>query len=410
MPDPARRRDFDVFWIGQTLSALGDAFAFIALPLLVLEITGSVAKMGLVTAVSGVAQAAVGLSSGALMDRVDRRRTMIVCDISRAVLFMLIPLGWMTVGPSMALVYVVTALGSALSTLFSVGYVTAIPSLVGPERVTEANGRLTASHGVCYVVGPALAGLVSARVGPAWAMGVDALSFVASALTLATVRFGAARSAPAAGQADRGVMDGVRFLLRHPVLRPTTVYFSAIAILGAGVLDLLVFLLKRGMNEGDGTVGVVMGLAAVGAVLGGLGAAPSRRRFGFGVSFLGASVLQGLSIAGMGLSQAGVVTVGCAAVWSAGMTLRGVVTMSLRQQITPDHLLGRVTATFWTLGFASAPLGAAVATWAAEHVGVRPVLVVTGTLLLLVTGLAGFTPLRFARPESLVPETAPWPG
>jgi hypothetical protein len=85
------------------------------------------------------------------------------------------------------------------------------------------------------------------------------------------------------------------------------------------------------------------------------------------------------------------------------MTVRGVVTMSLRQQITPDHLLGRVTATFWTLGFASAPLGAALATWAAEHAGVRPVLVVTGTLLLLVTGLAGFTPLRLARPESVVP-------
>jgi hypothetical protein len=200
-------------------------------------------------------------------------------------------------------VYAVTAIGSALSTLFSVGYVTAIPSLVGPDRVTEANGRLMASQGVCYVVGPALAGLVSAKVGPAWAIGVDALSFVASALSLLTVRFGGLRSAPAAGQPDRGVLAGVRFLLQHPVLRPTTVYFSAIAILGAGVADLLVFLLKRGMNEGDGAVGVVMGLGAVGAAVGGFVAAPSRRRFGFGVSFLGASVLQGLAIAGMGLSR-----------------------------------------------------------------------------------------------------------
>jgi hypothetical protein len=87
------------------------------------------------------------------------------------------------------------------------------------------------------------------------------------------------------------------------------------------------------------------------------------------------------------------------------MTVRGVVTMSLRQQITPDHLLGRVTATFWTLGFASAPLGAALATWAAEHAGVRPVLLVTGALLLVVTGLAGFTPLRLAHPESLASVT-----
>jgi hypothetical protein len=150
-----------------------------------------------------------------------------------------------------------------------------------------------------------------------------------------------------------------------------------------------------------------MGLGAGGAALGGLVAAPLRRRLGFGVCFIGSSVLQAFAIAGMGLSRASAVAMGFTAVWSAGMSLRGVVTMSLRQQITPDHLLGRVTATFWTLGFASAPVGAALATWAAEHAGVRPVLVVTGALTLLVTGLVGFTPLRLARPESVIPEPSP---
>jgi hypothetical protein len=79
--------------------------------------------------------------------------------------------------------------------------------------------------------------------------------------------------------------------------------------------------------------------------------------------------------------------------------------MSLRQQITPDHLLGRVTAAFWTLCFASAPVGAALATWAAEHVGVRPVLVVQGGLLALTTALVGLTPLRLARPETVTHAT-----
>jgi MFS family permease len=406
MPDALHRREFGVFWIGQTLSALGDAFAFIALPLLVLEVTGSVAAMGLVTAASGVAQVVVGLSSGAIMDRVDRRRVMILCDIGRAGLYALIPLGWALVGPSMVLVYAVTALGSALGTLFSVGYVTAIPSLVGPERVTEANGRLMATQGVCFVLGPALAGLCSARFGPAAALGVDAFSFVASALSLAAIRFGGPR--PGASRGDRGqggVLEGVRFLLRHPVLRPTTVYFSALAILSAGVIDLLVFLLKREMSQGDDAVGLVMGVGATGAALGGIVAAPLRRRFGFGVAFIGASALDALAAVGMGLSPGSHVATGFAAIWSVGMILRGVVTMSLRQQITPDHLLGRVTAAFWTLGFASAPVGAALATWVAERAGVRPVLVATGVLLGLTTMLAGLTPLRLARPESV-----PGPG
>jgi hypothetical protein len=87
-------------------------------------------------------------------------------------------------------------------------------------------------------------------------------------------------------------------------------------------------------------------------------------------------------------------------IWAAGTTVRKIITMSLRQQITPDHLLGRVTAAFWTLCFASAPVGAALATWTAERVGVRPVLVVTGGLLALTTALVGLTPLRLARPET----------
>jgi MFS family permease len=402
MPDALHRRAFGVFWIGQTLSALGDAFAMIALPLLVLEVTGSVAAMGLVTAAAGVAQVVVGLSSGAIMDRVDRRRVMILCDVGRALLYALIPLGWVVVGPSMVLVYTVTVLGSALGTLFSVGYVTAIPSLVGPEAVTEANGRLMATQGVCFVLGPALAGLCSARFGPAAALGVDALSFVASAVSLAAIRFGRARSGARGEESGRGgVLAGVRFLLRHPVLRPTTVYFSALAILSAGVIDLLVFLLKHEMSQGDDGVGLVMGVGATGAALGGIVAAPLRRRFGFGAAFIGASVLQTLAAAGMGLSPSSHVATGFGVIWSVGMILRGVVTMSLRQQITPDHLLGRVTAAFWTLGFASAPVGAALATWAAERAGVRPVLVATGGLLGITTVLLFFTPLRLARPESV---------
>jgi hypothetical protein len=142
-------------------------------------------------------------------------------------------------------------------------------------------------------------------------------------------------------------------------------------------------------------------VGAIGAALGGIVAAPLRRRFGFGAAFLGASVLQAVAAAGMGLSPGTRAATGFAAIWSVGMILRGVVTMSLRQQITPDHLLGRVTAAFWTLGFASAPVGAALATWVAERAGVRQVLVATGVLLGLTTALAGVTPLRLARPESL---------
>jgi MFS family permease len=286
---------------------LGDAFALVALPLLVLELTGSVAKMGLLTAATGAVQIAMGLSAGWIMDRFDRRQIMILCDVGRAILFALVPFWGATIGPSMALVYTVTVLAAALAGLFAVGCVTAIPNLVNPERVTEANGRLTASQGVCFVLGPALAGLVCARFGPATAVGMNALSFLASALSLAAIRIGRGRADPFAAAAHRGgggALDGVRFVLRHPVLRAAVLCFSVLGILGAGVVDRLIFLLKRGRNEGDGALGLVLSLGAAGAALGGLSTAPVRRRFGFGASFIGASALEAVAVAGVGLSPA----------------------------------------------------------------------------------------------------------
>src|SRR5947207_8419474 len=104
-----RRPDFTVFWVGQTLSELGGAFAVVALPLLVLHATGSVAQMGLLTAVGGVGAIGTGLFAGVLVDRVDRRRLMIICDLARLVLFGLIPVWWLA-GPQVWLLYVVIAL------------------------------------------------------------------------------------------------------------------------------------------------------------------------------------------------------------------------------------------------------------------------------------------------------------
>ena len=100
-----RQRDFGIFWAAQTLSVLGDSFALIALPLLVLQATGSVARMGLLTAVGGAAAVAAGVFAGVLVDRVDRRRLLITCDLVRMVLYGLIPLVWLF-GPRIWLLYV----------------------------------------------------------------------------------------------------------------------------------------------------------------------------------------------------------------------------------------------------------------------------------------------------------------
>jgi MFS family permease len=133
-------RSFRVFWLVQTLSVAGDAFSFVALPLLVYAVTGSIAQMGLLTALGGVGRIVAGFFAGSIADRFDRRTVLLACDAFRAVLFTLVPLT-----QSVWILYAVVPLGAAAGMLFSVAYVASVPNLVGPDRITEANGRLNAT-------------------------------------------------------------------------------------------------------------------------------------------------------------------------------------------------------------------------------------------------------------------------
>ncbi len=98
-------RNFTIFWLGQSLSNVGDAVALIAMPLLVLQVTGSVAQMGFVTATVGIAMLIAGIVAGPIADHVDRRRFMICCDLARMAVYAAIPAGWWIAGPQQWLIF-----------------------------------------------------------------------------------------------------------------------------------------------------------------------------------------------------------------------------------------------------------------------------------------------------------------
>jgi len=376
----------------------GDTFSFVAIPLLVLSATGSVTQMGLLTGASGVAALVAGFFAGALADRVDRRLLLIGCDTVRALLYALIPLAWL-VGPQMWLVYAVMPLGAAAGMVFQVTYVTVVPGLVEPDRITEANGRLNASYAAASVGGPVLAGLVSQAFGPTAAIGIDAVTFGLSALGLSLIRV--RRVVPDAPEALwRGFLSGARFLWRHPTLRSLTVLLTLMLFLTTGLDDVLVFYLKHDLGQPDRTVGYVLAAVGVGSIAGALLVAPARRRLGFGACFLGGYVLCGLAIAMVGATAAVPVIAALVAVFGATTALAGTCSMSLRQEVTPSHLLGRVTSAFWTIHYGLAPLGAATLTAATGRFGVPAVAAVAGAgcVVVALCGLA--TPVRLARPAA----------
>ncbi|GHH69792.1 MFS transporter [Promicromonospora soli] len=393
------------FWGTQTFSVLGDSFSVIAFPLLMLEATGSLVQMGLLTSVMAAGSLSMGLVGGAIVDRFDRRRLLIACDVARLLLFAAVPVCW-AIEPQVWLLFVVAGVASVFGQLFQITYITAVPNIVGRERVAEANSKLQATASLASIGGPALAGLVAASFGVTAAIAIDAATFGISALGLLAVRL--PRVAPDAASAGRsglgrdlrtGFVTGARFLWRHPALRVLTVFLTITTFVTFGLTDVLIYQVRHGLGQSENVVGYVMAAAGAGTCVAAILSARLRRKLGFGACWLGAMTLCGGAAAVLALSR-DVLVIGAAvfAFWF-GLMLAAVCSMSLRQLVTPDALLGRVTAAFWTIHYSLAPLGAAVLTAAADRFGASGPLLAVAVVYVAVVGVAVFTPIRDRNPE-----------
>ncbi|MFJ7590652.1 MFS transporter [Streptomyces sp. NPDC097617] len=401
-PPLRRNKDFNVFWLGQALSVLGGSISLLALPLLVLDATGSLVQMGLVTVISGATSIGTGVFAGYVVDRTDRRRLMIVCDLARAVLLGAVPLAWWAAGPQVWLLYVLTALVAVLKTLFDVSYVTAIPNLVRTRDLTAANGRLMGTFALGSLLGPVAAGFLTAAVGADWALALDGATFLVSAASLRWVSFAARPAGDRADTGGPGVLRemfavGFRFLWSNPLLRPLTVQLTLLTFVTMGATDLLIYRVQHDLGRDAATLGYVIAVGGAGSVAAALGAGRLRRILGFGTCWLASIAMIAVGVTVTGVSRSVPVIAALSAVFMFGITLGGICTMTLRQEVTPDHLLGRVTSAFWTVHNASGPVGAAVLTLLAAHHGVPAVSLAGGALCLLVLAGGLLTPLRGSR-------------
>jgi MFS family permease len=361
-----RDRRFNLFWTGQTLSTVGDAFTTVAFPLLIYKTTGSIAKMTELTACLAAGAAASALVAGSMVDRLDRRRLLLATDAARAVLMAVIPIASWCGYLSFPLLAVIGAAMGLLGNTFDIAYVAFVAELVSKKRVTEANARLEGTAAASFVVGPALAGLMIEAWGPATSIGVDALSFVASFLSLAAVgglRTPAQADPAAAGDEGHrrgGLVAGARFIARTPVLKALTLILSAEVLITAAALDLFTYHLKSTLGQSDALVGTMFAVASVGAVVGATLSTLAKRRLGMRVTYVATAFVLALALALVPLAGSFLVTAAIAVAFAFASTVRGVLSMSRRQEVTPDRLLGRVTAAFWLTLSGARMLGAYV--------------------------------------------------
>lgn len=384
----------------------GDSLTFVAIPLLVLHATGSVAQMGLLTALTSVGSITAGLFAGIVVDRVNRRRLMIVCDLARVVLYGLIPILWL-LAPQVWLLYLVVPIGAVFGMTFHVTYVTAVPNLVDRSQIAQANGRLEATYAVATVGGVTLAGVLSAAYGPVTAIAIDAATFGISAIGLLLIRWVDRPDLdhPAAtGAVSRSeFLAGMRFLWQRPQLRALTILLSAQTFITLGLVDIFVFHLKHDLGQRDTVVGYVLAIATVGSIAAGGLITIARRALSFGVIWIGSYTVCGVAIALVGWATNAFLVAGVAVVFMFCTSLAGISSMSLRQEITPDRLLGRVTSAFWTIHTSVGPIGAAVLTAAVGRFSVASVCLVAGVACALIALSGSFSALGRAGPDPTDP-------
>jgi MFS family permease len=361
---PARSRfgaEFWMFLLGQTVSNVGSSFTIFVLPLLVFKLTGSAFNLALVASAEYIPYLLFGLIIGAWVDRVDRRRLMILTDIAQALVISSIPLLGALGLLSVWWIYAVGFVSSTLWIFFNTAEFAAVPSLVPEEDLPAANGYLQASYATATVVGPLLAGLLVAVAPIHLVLVVDALSFLVSALAVGLVKvsFNDADSAERqrSERLQRDVVEGLRYVLGHPILRNTCLMMALVSCVGFTVYAQLVFYAKERLGASDTQVGLLYAAGSVGMIAFALVASPLRRRLSFSKVMLGTLMLQGVLTVLLASTRAYWVGVLLWAVMWGLVVLLDINSNSLWQMIVPNRLLGRVQSVVNVLSWSTIPLG-----------------------------------------------------
>jgi MFS family permease len=376
---------FTRLWAASGISNLGDGVYAAALPLLAATLTSDPLAVSAVTFAQWLPWLLFGLLSGALLDRWDRRRVMWTVDLARFVVVGGLAVAVLAGVASIPLLMVAGFLLGTGQTLVDTAAVALLPAIVSrrPGRLERANGRLQGTQMVTDgLAGPPIGGALFA-VAPWAAFAVDALSFAAGSALIASIRPDPGAAAPAEARVPlrAAIAEGLSWLRRHRLLRSLALMVAVTNLMAMATQAILVLFATRVLGLGSVGYGLLLAGVALGGVAGSLLAARVSRWLGPGTMMVGGFALAGLALVTTGLVSSPFLAGALLAVEALIIIMFNIVAGSLRQQLTPDHLLGRVISAFRLLGFGVVPLGALLGGVLASTFGLRAPFVVAGVVI-----------------------------
>ena len=393
--------DYMLLWSGQMVSNVGTQVSTLAFPLLILALTRSPAQAGFAGALRALPYVIFSLPAGALIDRWDRKRVMILCDTGRAISMASIPVALLLGHLTILQIYLVSLIEGTLFVFFNIAEAACLPRVVPKEQLPAATAQNMATDGITLLLGPSLGGALysAGRLLPFVA---DAVSYVVSVISLFFIKAKFQKERVAARRKLWiEIREGLSWLWHQPLIRFIAILTGGNNLISSGGLTLIIIVLAQQQHASSFTIGLIFAVGGIGAILGSLIATPLQKRLSFGQAIIGTSwvfaIFIPLYIIAPNPLILGIIT---AATTVAG-PIYNVVQFSYRSAIIPDELQGRVNSVFRLIAFGGQPLGLALTGLLIENIGVIPtILVDTVGMVILAIAATVNTHVRNAKPLS----------
>jgi hypothetical protein len=394
-----RHADFMKLWTGETVSMFGTRMGDVAIGFAaVIALKATPFQMGILSAARIVPPLVLGLFAGVWVDRMRRRPILIGTDIGRFLVLCTIPIAAMFAALTMVQLCAVMLAYSALDLFFDIAYRSYLPTLVEREDLLDANSKLTASASVAEAGGFALSGWLVEWLTAPFAILIDAVSFLASAIAIALIGKAEPTRAPRARDASvaREIADGARLVFSDGRLRA----FGMIAIVGgfANSLVSTMYMLYviNALGFRPGVLGVIFAVGGASSLFGALAARRAADTFGTGMAMVAGLAIEGVALMLLPIARgAGPASVALLVaqqlIGDCAATVYFINAVSLIQTITPKPMLGRVNASLRFVGLGSVLVGQLVAGLAGGIIGLRATIAIGAAGLWVTAALLAFS-------------------
>lgn len=391
---PLRHRDFARFWTGAFVSNIGTWMETIAIGVYVTDTTGKAAWTGAVAAAGFVPTAVLGPIGGALADRLERRRILLITTFVQTFFAGTLATLFVIGRPSAPTVTAIV-LGSGIAQAIGFpSYQALLPDLVPTEDLAGAIALSSAQWNLGRVIGPLIAGVVISIGGYAWALGTNTASFLAVVFVLVTLRHLPRPTEPPTGSIFASIVDGVRFVRRDDGLRVNIAAMALTTFVAAPFIALVPAMALEVFHGNARTTSVLVTAQGIGAVTMGLSVGPLAQRFGARRVMVGAIVVLAPALVAYGLAPA--VWLSAGAIFLVGGAYLGAIASftTIAQLRAPGYLRGRVLSVNNVLLGSLYPLGSLLQGISGDSLGLRETTAISGIVIAAVVLL-----VRVVRPN-----------